>query len=136
MRAVLDTNIFVSAILIKNGNEDRILRAWHHGKFELVLSREILNEIGRTLLYDKLRRLRWATEEEIAMLLQLLAEESVLVSGKVAARASRDPDDDKFLAAALEGGAKFVVTGDKDLLVLKHYRGVEIIRPAAFLKTI
>jgi len=136
MRVVLDTNIFVSATLIKDGNEDRILRAWQRGEFELILSQDILKEIGRALLYEKLRKFRWMTEEEITLLLQLLAEESVLVSGKVVARASRDPDDDKFLAAAVEGGAKYVVTGDKDLLDLKHYRRVEIIRPAAFLKIV
>jgi uncharacterized protein len=136
MRAVLDTNIFVSATLIKDGNEDRILRAWQRGEFELILSQEILKEIGRALLYQKLRKFRWMTEKEITVLLQLLAEESVLVSGKVAARTSRDPDDDKFLAAAVEGGAKYVVTGDKDLLDLKHYRGVAIIRSAAFLKIV
>ena len=136
MRVVLDTNIFVSATLIKDGNEDRILRAWQRGEFELVLSQDILKEIGRALLYEKLRRFRWMTEEEITLLLQLLAEESVLVFGKVVARASRDPDDDKFLAAAVEGGAKYVVTGDKNLLDLKHYRSVEVISPAAFLKIV
>ena len=59
MRAVLDTNVLVSATLVRGGNEDRILRAWRRAAFELVLSQEVLAELGRALLYEKLRRYRW-----------------------------------------------------------------------------
>ena len=62
-----------------------------------------------------------------------MAREAVLVPGRVRVKASRDPDDDKFLEAAIEGQAQYVVTGDKDLLGLKTYRGIRIVRPAAFL---
>ena len=68
--------------------------------------------------------------EEITALLQALAQESLLVSGNVKVKASRDPADDKFLAAAVDGKARYVVTGDKDLLELKSYRRVRIITPA------
>jgi predicted nucleic acid-binding protein len=76
------------------------------------------------------------TEEEIAELLQALAQGSVLVSGRGKVKASRDPEDDKFLAAAVEAEARFVVTGDRDLLDLKSYRRVRIVRPARFLRII
>lgn len=46
MRAVLDTNVVISATLIRDGSEDRILRAWQRGAFDLVLSPQILNEMG------------------------------------------------------------------------------------------
>ena len=68
MRAVLDTNVIISATLIRGGNEDHIIRAWQRGAFELVLSPQILEEMGRALFYEKLRRFRWMTEEEIALL--------------------------------------------------------------------
>jgi putative PIN family toxin of toxin-antitoxin system len=136
MRAVLDTNVIISATLIRGGNEDHIIRAWQRGAFELVLSPQILEEMGRALFYEKLRRFRWMTEEETAELLQALAQGSVLVSGRGKVKASRDPEDDKFLAAAVEAEARFVVTGDRDLLGLKSYRGVRIVRPARFLKII
>lgn len=136
MRVVLDTNVIISATLIRGGNEDQIIRAWQRGAFELVLSPQILEEIGRALFYEKLRKFRWMTEEEIAELLQALAQGSALVSGRVKVKASRDPDDDKFLAAAVEAEAGFVVTGDRDLLDLKSYRGVRIVRPAQFLRII
>jgi putative PIN family toxin of toxin-antitoxin system len=136
MRAVLDTNVIVSATLIRGGNEDKILRAWLRGAFELVLSPEILEEIGRVLTYDKLRRSRWMTDAEVVLLLETLAQEGVVVPGTPRVRASRDPGDDKFLAAAVHAHARYVVTGDKDLLELKVLRGVRIVKPAHFLRGI
>lgn len=136
MRVVLDTNVIISATLIRGGNEDQILRAWQRGSFELVLSPAILEELGRALFYEKLRQFRWMTEKEVSELLQTLAASSVVVSGRAKAKASRDPDDDKFLAAATEAEARFVVTGDRDLLDLKSYQGVRILRPARFLTII
>lgn len=134
MRAVLDTNVVISATLIRGGNEDRILRAWQRGAFELVFSPQILDELGRALSYERLQKFQWMTEREIIALLQMLAQESVLVSGRVTLKASRDPEDDKFLAAAIEGQARYVVSGDRDLLDVKAYRGIRIVRPAVFLK--
>jgi len=133
MRAVLDTTVVVSATLIRDGKEDRILRAWQHDVFELVLSPQILDEMGRVLFYEKLRTARWMAEEEVAALVRSLAREAVLVPGRVQVKVSRDPGDDKFVEAAIEGRAQHVVTGDKDLLELKTYRAVRIVTPAVFL---
>jgi putative PIN family toxin of toxin-antitoxin system len=133
VRAVLDTNVLVSTTLIRGGKEDRILRAWQHGAFELVLSPQVLDEMGRALSYEKLRKARWMTGEEVAALIRSLAQQAVLVPGRLRVKVSRDPDDDKFLEAAIEGRAQHVVTGDKDLLGLKAYRGVRIVTPDAFL---
>ncbi len=134
MRVVLDTNVVVSATLVRGGNEDRILRAWQRGAFELVLSPQILEEMGRVLAHERFQKRRWMAEDEIISLLQSLAQQSVLVTGRVTVVVSRDPEDDKFLGAAIEGDARYVVTGDRDLLDLKTYRDVQIVTPAAFLK--
>lgn len=136
MRAVLDTNVIVSATLIRGGNEDRVIRAWLRGAFELVLSPQILEEIGRVLTYEKLRRSCWMTDAEVVLLLETLAQEGVLVPGSASVRASRDPEDDKFLAAAVQARARYVVTGDRDLLDLKLHRGVRMVGPAQFLRAI
>ena len=136
MRVVLDTNIIISATLIRGGTEDQIVRAWQRGVFELVLSPPILEEMGRALFYEKLRKFRWMTVEEVAELLQALAQGSMVVSGRSKVKASRDPDDDKFLAAAIEAEARFVVTGDRDLLDIRRYRNVRMITPARFLRII
>lgn len=134
MRVVLDTNVVVSAALIRGGNEDRLLRAWQRGAFDLVLSPPILAEIGRALLYEKLQKFRWMSEEEVISLLEILGQESLLVPGHLTVQVSRDPADDKFLAAAIEGRARTVVSGDKDLLAVNAYRGIRIVRPAVFLE--
>lgn len=134
MRVVLDTNVIISATLIRGGNEDRIMRLWRQGAFELVLSPPILEEMARVLSYERRRRLRWMMEEEVTTFLQALVGESVLVPGKVSVKVSRDPEDDKFLAAALEGQADYVVTGDKDLLDLRAHENVRILAPARFLR--
>jgi putative PIN family toxin of toxin-antitoxin system len=134
MRAVLATNVVISATLIWHGNEDRILRAWQRGAFDLVLSPAILEEMARALSYERLSRARWMTAEEALALLVALGDESVLVPGRLRIRASRDPEDDKFLGAAIEAQAEYVVSGDRDLLDLGSFRGVQICRPAAFLK--
>lgn len=136
MRAVLDTNLVISATLIQGGNEDRILRAWQRGVFELVLSPQILDELGRALFYEKLRKSRWMSETEVVSLLRSLAQESFLVPGQVRVTVSRDPEDNKFLEAAIEGRAQYVVTGDKDLLDVRAYRDVQIITPATLLKIV
>jgi putative PIN family toxin of toxin-antitoxin system len=136
MRVVLDTNVLVSATLIRQGNEDRILRAWQGGAFELVISPRIIDEIGRVLFHEKLRKFRWMTEKEVGSLLESLAQESVLVPGRVRIKACRDPDDDKFVASTFEAKAKYVVTGDKDLLSLKSFKGIQLITPASFLKVL
>ena len=136
MRVVLDTNVIISATLIRGGNEDRIMRLWRHGAFELVLSPLILEEMARALSYERLRRLRWMTQADITTLLQALVGESILVPGKATVKVSRDPEDDKFLAAALEGQAGYVVTGDKDLLDLRAHENVRIVAPARFLRVL
>lgn len=114
MRA-LDTNVVVSATLVRGRTEDRILRAWRRQAFELVLSVEILVEMGRVLLSPRIRRLRWMTDDEVVSLLELLATGSLTVLGRLPVRVCRDPDDDKFLAAAIEGEAEYVAPPDDRL---------------------
>ena len=133
MRVVLDTNVVISATLIRGANEDHILRAWRRGRFDVVLSPPILEELGRTLFYEKLQKLRWMSEGDVIALLHALARGSEIVSGRTVVRASRDPDDDKFLAAAVECEAGYLVTGDHDLLDLDPYGDVRILTSAAFL---
>lgn len=134
MRAVLDTNVFVSATLIQSGTEDKILRKWKSGEFELVVSSQILKEIGRVLSYKKFLKYFRMTQEELVLFLQMLSEESIFVEGKSKIEICRDPDDNKFIDAAMEGRANYIVSGDKDLLILKNYKGISIISPAKFLK--
>jgi len=66
--------------------------------------------------------------EDIVVLSQFVAGEREFEG------ASKDPDDDKYIAAAIEGRAGFVVAGDSDLLDLKEYEGIRIVSPRTFLE--
>lgn len=132
--AVLDTNVIASAVLIRDGIEDRVLRAWFAGQYRLVLSVPILEEVRRVLGYPRIRARRWMSAEETVQLIERLAESSVLVEGKQRLRICRDPADDKFVVAALEGEAGYIVTGDADLLDLGKYQDSEIVTPRRFLQ--
>ena len=134
MKAVLDTNVLIAATLIRGGNEAKVLRAWRSGAFELVISPPILDEFARALAYPKIRRVSGLSEQEVISLVEDLARASFLVLGDLSVKACRDPDDDKFLAAGLQGEADYVVSGDKDLLALQEFRGVTIVTPRVFLQ--
>lgn len=133
MRVVLDTNVMVSALLVRGGNEDCILRAWRRRAYELVTSPEILAELARVLLYPKLRKASHMTEAEVTFYIEAVAHESLLAEKGPKIALCRDPDDNKFLEAAVHSRARFLVTGDKDLLDLRSVRSVKIVRPVSFL---
>ena len=134
LRVVLDANVYVSAIIRPEGPPGRVIeRFLRDSAFEIVLSPAIVEETLRALTYAKVRKYVRGTVDP-----QLWFEDLVLLAEFVAgdyemSAASTDPDDDKYLAAALEGRATLVVTGDPDLLALEEHQGVRIVNPRAFL---
>jgi len=134
IRAVLDANVYVSAAVRPEGPPGQIInRFLRGGAFEIVMSQAIVDEVLRALSYPKIRKyIRQGLDPE------LWFEDIIVLSHLVAAErqiegASKDPDDDKYIAAAVEGRAGFVVAGDSDLLDLKEYGGFRIVSPRAFL---
>jgi uncharacterized protein len=134
LRAVLDANVYVSALVRPEGPPGRIIeRFLRDAVFETVLSPAIVDEVLRALAYPKVQKLiRAATEaelwfEDIVVLADLVAGAYELSS------VCPDPDDHKYLAAAIEGRAGFVVTGDRQLLGLKAYDEIRVLSPRAFL---
>jgi putative PIN family toxin of toxin-antitoxin system len=133
MKVVLDTNVLVSALIVRVGKPAQILR--QIGKFELLVSEEILAETERVLHYDHIQKRYHPSEEDIATYLEELRETSILVSVTSNDQVIKaDPDDDKFLACALDGGADYIVSGDPHLSSLKMYQGISILAPAEFLQ--
>lgn len=134
LRAVLDANVFVSAAIHPGGPPGRIIdRFLRADAFALVLSEAIVEEVLRALGYPKVRRyvqrgLDSGLWFEDLVVLADLVRGTPKVSG-----VSQDPDDGKYLAAAVEGRASFVVTGDPHLLAVGQYDGIRIITPRAFL---
>lgn len=129
IKAILDTNVFISGVFWK-GPPFEILKAWQEQRFRLAISPPILDEYGR--VFDELTKQRaMPVLGSILRVVELYSEmvEPVSFSQPVCS----DRDDDKFLEAAIAAGAGFVVSGDKALLNLKSYHGVEIVRPARFV---
>jgi putative PIN family toxin of toxin-antitoxin system len=134
LRAVLDANVFVSAYLRPEGAPGQIIeRFLRRAAFQLVLSAEIAAEVLHSLAYPKIRKAaRSGTEpdlwfEDILVLAEMIPGEYQV------AGVSTDPDDDKYIAAAVEGRAAFVVSGDPDLLQVGEHQGVRCVTPRAFL---
>jgi len=134
LRAVLDTNVYVSGTIIKRGTPFEGLQAWRRGAYQLVISEAIIAEIIRALNYPKLRDRFAITSDELQALALSLRTDALVSPGHYEVTAvSADPTDDKFLACALEAQADCVVTGDKHLLSLGQYQRIAILRPAEFL---
>jgi|SRR3989338_9638742 len=130
MKAVLDTNIFVSGIHW-SGASEKVLRSWFLNKFLLISSPEIVDEFVGTMISFKVPM----KIEDIAWWESLILEKSdFIVPKKKIDVVKNDPDDNKFLEAALEGKADYVVTQDRHLLDLKEFEGVKIVTPKEFLR--
>ena len=135
MRAVLDTNVFVSGLMVPNSTPGRILAAWRSGHFTLVLCEPLLAEIDAVLQYPKIyKRIRWdaITIERYLSLLRFEAE-IVNING-ASVRVPRDAKDDIVLATLVVSSADVLVTGDADLLALAA--SYPIITPADYVSRI
>ncbi|MDN5940473.1 MAG: putative toxin-antitoxin system toxin component, PIN family [Nitrospira sp.] len=102
--------------------------------FRLVGSDAIFDEVRRSLKYPRVRRYLSLRNEEIDRWIIALALIAAPTEGRLKLRAvEKDPDDDKYLVAALEGRADCLVSGDSDLLELHEYKGVSIVTAREFL---
>jgi len=131
-RFVFDTNVIVSALLMKKSVARDVLdKARMAG--DILLSLEVIEE-----LHDVLRRPafdRYVDEEDRLKFLSLLVKEATLVEIAENVKECRDPKDDKFLELAANGNATLIVSGDKDLQVLNPFRNIPILSPREFLDT-
>ena len=130
MKVVFDTNVLVSALVFPGGRgEEALLRvvAEHD---ELVLSRQILDEL-LSVLARKFAR----DAEELARVALFLADIGTIVSPRRRLTVLKDAADNRILECALAGRAQAIVTGDKALLALKEYRGVRVLSLADYLKS-
>lgn len=133
MRAVLDTNVLISAALTPTGIPRAIILYWIADAFLLVVSAKSIQEFLDVVNRPGLRRYVHWTTSEIMETVERIRMTGVVVEPPMKATASRDPKDNYVLDVALEGEADYIVTGDGDLLVLEEYEGIAIVTPARFL---
>ena len=129
IRAVLDTNVLVSALLF-SGETGNIVSSWKARKFLPVFSHDTFDEFRRVLAYTKFS----LTPREIDALLQnevLPFCEVVDIEDEIIG-VCRDRADDKFLSCAVAAKADYIISGDKDLIVLGNFRNIPIMTAAAF----
>ena len=127
MRVLLDTNVMISAIFFGR-IPSQIIEACYENRIKLVISpailteyREVAKQIARKHPNDCDTVLEWIVTNA-----KMIAD--TVLSDPVCA----DPDDDKFIAAALASGAKIICSGDKHLLDVDGYQGIEILKPKPF----
>ena len=130
-RAVIDTNVLISAALRSQGPPRQVLDAVRHNSGALLFSDETFSELRSRLLRPKFDR--YVSQTTRGVYLSQLMTVSEWVSITNAKLGCRDPSDDKFLETALMGDADCIVSGDRDLLEMHRFRGVPILAPAEFL---
>ena len=129
-RVVIDTNVLISSLFFTTSTPAKAVEKVV-ANAQLVATAETLRELIEKLLLPKFDR--YVRRDRREALLERVASLVEIVEVLQPIHASRDPKDDKFLDAAVNGRADVIVTGDKDLLDLNPFRGVAIVTPAGYL---
>jgi len=135
LRVVLDTNVFVSSVLSRKGGPSKVLDNWRAAKYLLITSPSIISEVRRVLQTLRIKKGYPIGQEEIEQLINLLEKDAVVIPALSSMKGiiPQDPEDEKFLICAVDGGADFIVTGDRHLLTLKEHGGIPIIAVRDFM---
>ena len=131
VKVVLDTNILVSALLFK-GELARLVELWKGGRIIPLFSKETFDEFRTVLTCPKLKLSQ--TEIETIIEAKVLPFFEVIEATDVVSGICKDPDDDKFIACAVSGGAGVLVTGDQQLCDVRVHKTVKVINAADFLR--
>jgi uncharacterized protein len=130
VRAVLDTNVLISAFVFPGGAPEQVYRRVLDGRITVVTSPPLLSELGR-ILTDKFDWVPSYAEEVVAQLVRIAV---VVEPTEEVADVTDDPTDNRVLEAAAAGAADLIVSGDRHLLSLGTWRDIPIITPAATME--
>ncbi len=129
-RFIFDTNVIVSALLLKQSVARQAFdQARSTG--DILLSVSTLEELSSVLQREKFSK--YLSEEERLLFLTALVHEAVLVEITETVSECRDPKDNKFLEQAVSGQADCIVSGDEDLTSLHPFRHIPVLSPREFL---
>ena len=122
IRAVIDTNVVVSALLFE-GVSGKLIPLWQNNQIKPLVSKQIIGEYITVLAYPKFA----LTEDEIQYLVynEILPYVDVVLPELTSAIVLDDPSDDKFIHCAISGKAEYIVSGDRHLLSLGQYRRIK-----------
>ncbi len=130
-KVVFDTNVFLRALINPKGVNARLVELL--AQFILIVSPAIVEEVADVLSRPDVIDLKGIHRLEADRLVELLRQAPVVFPTE-RVTVCRDPDDNKFLEAAVAAGAGFLVTGDKDMRDIAEYEGVKIRFPSEFLR--
>ena len=137
LRAVLDTNLFISGIFGKDSVSARLQNLWINQDFILVTSIEIMKEVSRVLSYPRIIKKFKPKEETIKGFFRLVFRKAIITKDIYKTdKITDDPSDNKFLGSALEGKADFIISRDQHLRNLKQFQGIKIIDASTFIKKV
>jgi putative PIN family toxin of toxin-antitoxin system len=128
VKIVLDTNVLISGIFF-SGPPAEILKAWQNGNVQFALTSEIIDEYTRIA---KILAVGFPGIEINPVLNLIITHSEIIQASPLSHQVCEDPDDDKFLACAIESESKIIISGDKHLLKLSGYRGINILTPRSF----
>lgn len=132
LKAVIDTNVWISA-LISAGTPEKLIESWLiEGLFIVIYPQWLIDELRRAP--SKRRLAARIHPGDLQNLIKFIEEDGFLIEPEHVPAISRDPKDDVFLACAAASQSDFLVSGDKDLLCLGEYAGIKIVTPAQFLE--
>ena len=136
LKLVLDTNTLVSAFFWE-GNEAELLRKIEQSKAKLYITSEILKEVEEVIKrpkFDKVMKNAGLTPDQIMQ--KIVSLSHLIIAPKITVKVCRDEKDNKFLECAESAKADYLVSGDEDLLVLKEYNGIPIVRTWRILQSL
>ena len=135
MRIAIDTNLLIAALMRPGGTSARIVEEWLDGRLEVVVSPATIREAELVLGGGWLARL--VSREAVEQLLEALRTRSVLVMepAPISDLRLKDEGDRRLVEASVAGGARYVVTTDREFLSQRGYRDVEFVSPSEFWET-
>lgn len=134
IRAVVDTNLFISGIFAKDTLSSKLQDLWINQDFILITSIEIIKEVSRVLYYPRIQEKFKPKEDTIRRFFRLIFRKAIIAKDIYKTdRIPDDPTDNKFLACALEKKADYIVSRDPHLRNIKHYHGIQIIDATTFI---
>ena len=131
MRVVVDTNVWVSRLLL-SGSVAALALDKALGSSEVMVSESLVAELANVLSREKFDR--YVPVQDREEFLRRVPKVATVAPVLTEVEVCRGPDDNQVLALALDSGSDYIITGDRDLLMLHPWRGVKIVPPRAFLE--
>lgn len=130
---VLDSNVLISAALLPQSLSAQALKL-AMTKFQMVFSAATWDELRTVIARDKFRR--YLSEDRPNQFLSILIQSAEFIDSLTIVTECLDPKDNKFLSLALDARSGLIVSGDAHLLVLNPFRGIDILAPGPFVKSL